>query len=85
MNFKLLLPLLFFSFVHSADKQSLDTVDTVDTVDVCEEHNEKFDLFISCLKINNYDYNVCRNFYNELDWEEWTVNNCYFTLHLPRH
>lgn len=82
MNFKLLLPLLFFSFVHAVDKQSLDTVDTVD---VCEEHNEKFDLFISCLKINNYDYNVCRNFYNELDWEEWTVNNCYFTLHLPRH
>lgn len=79
MNFKLLLPLFLFSLVHA------QPLDTVDEVDVCEEHNENFDIFISCLQTNNFDYNVCRNFYNEIDWNEWTANNCYFTLHLPRH
>jgi len=76
MNLKLFLPFLLFTFVQSAEEASV--------VDPCKEHNENFDLFITCLRSNDYDYNVCREFYNDLDWHEWTANECYFTLHLPR-
>lgn len=77
MNLKLFLPFFLFGVVYGNRN--------LHNKDICEEHNENFDLFISCLKLNNYDYNLCEKVYNNLDWEEWTVNNCYFTLHLPRN
>ena len=80
MNLKLLLPFLFFgTVVGYLPTRSLEEENVL-----CEEHNEKFDLFITCLKINDYNYNICRDFYKDMDWEEWTSNNCYLTLHLPR-
>jgi hypothetical protein len=80
MNLKLFLSFLMFGVVQSRGGLRL----LEEEHSVCEEHNEKFDLFLSCLKMNNYDYNVCREFYKDMDWQEWTANECYFTLHLPR-
>jgi hypothetical protein len=80
MNLKLFLPFLFFGTV--VGNPYIQTLEEEDSL--CEEHNEKFDLFLSCLKMNDYDYNICKDFYKDMDWEEWTVNNCYLTLHLPR-
>ena len=80
MNLKLIAPFLLFGLVtgHSSTT-SLEEESTP-----CEEHNEKFDLFLACLTTNDFDYNVCRYFYEDMDWEEWTANNCYATLHIPR-
>lgn len=73
MNLKLWLPFLLVRLVKS-----------VEEVSVCDEHNENFDLFMTCLRTNDYNYNVCREFYHDVDWEEWTANECYYTLKIPR-
>lgn len=50
----------------------------------CNVHNDNFEIFVKCLNENDNNYNVCKNFFEEIDWEEWVSNDCYYVLKLPR-
>ena len=53
--------------------------------DTCSVHNDNFQIFVQCLKENNNEYSICKKLFEEIDWEEWLYNDCYYVLKLPRN
>lgn len=50
----------------------------------CDEMKDSFNIFSSCMKENDYDYEYCQDHLDNIKWEFWVENECYYTLTLPR-
>ena len=84
---KFILPFFLLSTVMAKNSRTLqeNTITTELNDDTCNTHNDKFEIFVKCLKDNNNEYNTCKNLFEEIDWEEWLYNDCYYVLKLPRY
>ena len=84
---KFILPFFLFSTVIAKNSRSLQESSTTNEVidDTCNVHNDNFELFVQCLKDNNNEYTTCKKLFEEIDWEEWLYNDCYYVLKLPRN
>jgi len=84
---KFILRFFLFSTVMAKNSRTLqeNTITAELNDDTCSVHNDNFQIFVQCLKENNNEYSICKKLFEEIDWEEWLYNDCYYVLKLPRN
>ena len=84
---KFILPFFLLSTVMAKNSRTLqeNTIAAELNDDNCTVHNDNFEIFVQCLKENNNEYSICKKLFEEIDWEEWLHNDCYYVLKLPRN
>lgn len=50
----------------------------------CDEIKNSFTIFSSCMKKNDYNCEFCRDHLQNIEWDYWVENNCFYTLDIPR-